>query len=129
MAWTPEQKAKAIADYLAESPTPETSTEIIKQIAEDMDQSANGVRMILVQAEVYVKKDAVAGTTKTTTTAKDGAAPKRVSKESAIASLVEAITAAGGEVDQEILDKLTGKAAMYFASVIKAVAASDEVDE
>lgn len=129
MAWTPETKQQAIDAYLKAEPTPETSTEIIKEIAEDMEQSANGVRMILVQAEVYVKKEAVAG--KSTTTAKTTDAPKRMSKEAAIGSLTDALKAAGGVVDQEILDKLTGKAALYFASVITGIstknnAASEE---
>ena len=68
MAWTDEQKQQAIDAYKAGDPTPENSTELIKEIAEDMEQSANGVRMILVQAGVYVKKDATAsGTSKTKT--------------------------------------------------------------
>ena len=118
MAWTPEQKAKAIADYLAQDPTPETSVEIIKEIAEEMDQSSNGVRMILVQAEVYVKKEPAAGT-KTVAAPKDGAAPKRVSKEGAIGELVAALVASDIDADDEIISKLTGKAALYFAGVVK----------
>ncbi len=124
MAWTAEQKAEAIKQYTDANPTAETSTEIIKQIADDMEQSANGVRMILVQAEVYVKKDA-ATTTKPATT-KEGDAPKRVSKETSITALVKAITAAGGVVDNEILDKLTGKAAVYLTSVINTIVTNKE---
>lgn len=117
MAWTPEQKAQVIAAYKAGNPTPENSTELIKQIAEDMDQSPNGVRMILVQAEVYVKKEAATGGA----TKKEGAAEgtKRVSKESQIAGLKAAIEEIGATVDDEILDKLTGKAAAYFVTVLK----------
>ena len=116
MAWTDEDKSKAIAAYKAGNPTPENSTELIKEIAEEMDQSPNGVRMVLVQAGVYVKKEA-AGATK-----KEGAAEgtKRVSKESQINALKEVIKEAGAEVDDEILDKLTGKAAAYFVKVLQA---------
>lgn len=117
MAWTDEQKAQVIASYKAAEPTPETSTEIIKDIAEEMDQSPNGVRMILVQAGVYVKKEAASGDK--ATTKKDGDAPKRVSKESQIKALAAAIEEVGATVDQEILDKLTGKAAAYFVTVLK----------
>ena len=118
MAWTDEQKQKAINDYKAAEPTPETSTEIIKEIAEDMEQSANGVRMVLVQAGVYVKKDATASTpTKGGKTTTGDKAP-RVSKESQIADLKAAIEAKGMEADEEILSKLTGKAAAYFAKVL-----------
>jgi len=118
MAWTDEDKQKAIAAYKAGDPTPENSTELIKEIAEEMEQSANGVRMVLVQAGVYVKKDATAGTktTKTSTGASDKA--PRVSKESQIADLRALIEAKGGEIDDDILSKLTGKAAAYFAKVI-----------
>ncbi|HEY9706382.1 MAG TPA: hypothetical protein V6C58_28365, partial [Allocoleopsis sp.] len=58
MAWTEELKKEAIQKYQDADPTPDTSTEIIKDIAEELEQSPNGVRMILVQAGVYVKKDA-----------------------------------------------------------------------
>jgi len=116
MAWTEEQKVKAIAAYEAGGPTPENSTELIKEIAEELEQSPNGVRMILDQAGVYVKKEASASTG--TKTKASGDAPKRVSKESQIAELRAAIEAAGAEADDEVLDKLTGKAAAYFAGVI-----------
>lgn len=120
--WTEELKTEAIEKYLAEEPTPETSIEIIKQIAEDMDQSPNGVRMVLVQANVYIKKDATAATTGKTGTTKgktDGDATKRVSKESQVAALKAAIEAKGGDIDDDILSKLTGKAAAYFTTILK----------
>lgn len=116
MAWTEELKAKVIASYQAAEPTPDSSTEIIKDIAEEFEQSPNGVRMVLVQAGVYVKKEVASGGAKKPAGGTDGA--KRVSKESSIAALKDAIKAKGGEVDDEILDKLTGKAAVYLASVI-----------
>ena len=75
--------------------------------------------MVLVQAGVYVKKEAGASTTKTTKTSGSGEGTKRVSKESSIAELRAAIEAAGKEVDEDILSKLTGKAAVYFLSVLK----------
>lgn len=120
MAWTEDQKTQVIAAYEAAGPTPETSTEIIKDIAEEFEQSPNGVRMVLVQAGVYVKKDAGAGTDKPKAGGAKADAPKRVSKESSIAALKAAIEARGGQVDDEILDKLTGKAAVYFIQVLSA---------
>ena len=117
--WTDELKAKVIEMYEGAGPTPETSTEIIKDIAEEIEMSPNGVRMVLVQAGVYVKKDSSAGSAKTTKTA-SGEGSKRVSKEDSIASLRAAIEARGGPIDDDILGKLTGKAAVYFASVLKA---------
>ena len=117
MAWTEDQKQAAIAQYEAGSPTPENSTELIKEIAEEMEQSPNGVRMVLVQAGVYIKKEAGAPAAKTT--AKSGDAPKRVSKESSIAALKAVIESKGLAVDDDVLDKLTGKAAVYFTTVLK----------
>jgi hypothetical protein len=116
--WTDELKAKVIEMYEGAGPTPESSTEIIKDIAEEIEMSPNGVRMVLVQAGVYVKKEAGSAPTKTTKTS-SGEGTKRVSKESSIAELRAAIEAAGKEVDEDILSKLTGKAAVYFLSVLK----------
>lgn len=119
--WTPEIKEKVIDMYKQADPTPETSTEIIKDIAEEIEMSPNGVRMVLVQAGVYVKKDTTStgGTGKGKTTAA-GEGKKRVSKEDSIAELKAAIEARGAPVDDDILGKLTGKAAIYLLSVIKA---------
>ncbi len=117
--WTDELKQEVISKYEAAGPTPENSTEIIKDIAEEFEQSPNGVRMVLVQAGVYVKKDPAAGSTAKTKTAATGDKPARVSKESAIADLTAAIEATGKAVDADILSKLTGKAAVYFLGVIK----------
>jgi hypothetical protein len=116
-----EQKLKQtiIDKYLAAEPTPETSTEIVKDIAEELDQSPNKVRMLLVNAHVYVKKDATATANKEGGAKKStGEGTKRVSKESQIAALKAAITAKGASVDDDILDKLTGKAAAYFTTVL-----------
>lgn len=113
--WTDEQKKQAIAAYEAGAPTAENSTELVKEIAEDMEQSANGVRQVLVQAGVYVKKD-VAAKGATAGKAAGDKAP-RVSKESQIAELKELIVARGQEADDEVLSKLTGKAAAYLVKV------------
>jgi hypothetical protein len=121
-AWTEETKAKVVELYEKAEPTPETSTEIIKDIAEEMDASPNGVRMILVQAGVYVKKEAApAGAKGGKAAGSAGEGTKRVSKESQIAALKAAIEEKGAEIDPDVLDKLTGKAAAYFVKVLSAV--------
>lgn len=118
--WTDELKTKVIEMYEQAGPTPESSTEIIKDIAEEIEMSPNGVRMVLVQAGVYIKKDSsTSSSTKTTKTA-SGEGSKRVSKEDSIAALKSAIEAKGGPIDDDILSKLTGKAAVYFTTVLKA---------
>lgn len=116
MAWTDEQKTQAIDKYKAGNPTADNSTEIIKEIADELEQTVNGVRMILMQAGVYVKKDAAAATAAKGKA--EGKAP-RVSKEDQINALRVVIEAKGAEVDDEILTKLTGKAAAYFLKVLE----------
>lgn len=116
--WTDELKEQVKNMYLEAEPTAETSTEIVKDIAEEIEQSPNGVRQVLVQAGVYVKKDAVADKKATPGKAASDDKPKRVSKESQIEALRAMIVAAGASVDDEILSKLTGKAAAYFTTVL-----------
>ena len=118
MAWTDEQKATAVQMYKDGEPTPKNSSELIQDIAQTLEQSPNGVRMVLIQAGVYVKKDA--DTPSSTSTSKStGEATKRVSKDSQLAVLRSAIENRGATVDEDILSKLTGKAAAYFASILQ----------
>jgi hypothetical protein len=89
MPWTDEMKSQAIEMYQDSGPTPETSMEIVKEVAEELGESPNGVRMILTKAGVYVT------------------------------FLTSTISDAGQEVDAQIISKLTGKAAVYFAGIIE----------
>ena len=91
----------------------------IKEIADEMGESPNGVRMILSSAGVYVKKSPAASSTKSE--GNSSAGNGRVSKQGAQDSLRAAITDAGQEVDDDVLSKLTGKAAVYFTTVISAI--------
>lgn len=115
--WTDELKASAVKQYLDQEPTPETSVQIVADVADNMGFTPNSVRMILSKAGVYVTKGAPAkkadkeGGTK--------AAGTRVSKESAHEALAAAIEKAGKEVDMEIISKLTGKAAVYLTTLFK----------
>jgi ribosome recycling factor len=115
MAWNDEKKQRAIELYLAAEPTPETSVEVVKEIAEALEETTNGVRMILTKAEVYVKQAAKAATAKTAS----GDKPKRVSKADSIQALKDVLEAEGVEPDMEILEKLTGKQAVYFTDLFK----------
>ena len=114
MAWTDEKKAEVIKDYTDAEPTPENSMDIVKELAETYKESPNGVRMILTKASVYVKK--AAGTASTAT---DKPASTRVSKAAAQEELTAAIVEAGGTPDDDIISKLTGKAAQYFTGILK----------
>ena len=112
MAWDDDKKAQAVEMYEAQDPTPETSMEIVKEIAEELNESPNGVRMILTKAGVYVKKAQATG---------NGGASSggsRVSKQAAQDALTAAIIDKGLTVDEDIISKLTGKAAQYFAGLL-----------
>ena len=119
MAWEEAQKQLVIDKYMAGDPTPENSVELCKEIAEELEVSANGVRMVLIAAGVYVKKGEASGTSTTKGTKSTGDKAPRVSKDAQIAALKEAIEASGKDADDEILSKLTGKAAAYFLGIIK----------
>ena len=114
MAWTDEAKAQAVEMYTAEEPTPENSMEIVKEIAAELSESPNGVRMILTRAGVYVKKTPAAKAT----SSGGGGGGGRVSVADAQQAVTDAISDAGMEADAAIISKLTGKAANYFAEVI-----------
>ena len=114
MAWDDDKKAQAVSMYEEQEPTPETSMEIVKDIAEELDESPNGVRMILTKAGVYVKKAPASGNGNGGSTGGTG----RVSKQAMQDELTAAITDLGQEVDEDIISKLSGKAAQYLAKVI-----------
>ena len=115
VAWDDDKKAQAVNLYEEAQPTPETSMEIVKDIADELDESPNGVRMILTKAGVYVKKTPAAKSSGSTTT---GGGSSRVSKAAAAEALIAALGDAGQDVDEEIIAKLTGKASQYFTSII-----------
>lgn len=115
-AWSDELKQQAISMYQDAGPTPETSSEIIKSISEEMNQSPNGVRMILITAGVYVKKPE--GSKSASKAKPEGDKVPRVSKNDQIDALRAMISERGAEVDESVLEKLTGKAAAYFLKVL-----------
>ena len=126
MAWDDAKKDKVVKMYTEQNPVPDNSIEIVKDIAEKVGETPNGVRMILSKAGVYVKSTQVTSGTK-----KDSSAePKvpKVGKADKIARLSQAIESAGMTPDAEILDKLTGKAADYFAQVVEGLVAAADTD-
>lgn len=117
MAWTDESKQEAIEMYQDSEPTPETSMEIVKEIAEHLGESPNGVRMILTKAGVYVRKTPAARSSSGGSSTGGG----RVSVSDAQDRLTSVLSDAGQEVDSAIISKLTGKAAVYFANIVEAL--------
>lgn len=114
MAWTDEKKAEVISMYEERDPTPENSVEIVAEIAEELEESPNAVRTILSKAGVYVKKGSAAKAKA------GGTGGTRVSKKAAQEGLAKAIADTGHAVDDEIISRLTGKAAAYLTEVINA---------
>jgi len=114
MAWTDESKQQAVEMYQDAEPTPETSMEIVKDIADELGESPNGVRMILTKAGVYVRK-----TPATRSSGGGSTGGGRVSVADAQAKLTSVLSDAGQEVDDAIIAKLTGKAAVYFAGIVE----------
>jgi len=114
-AWTDELKEEVAEAYLKREPTAENTIEIVKELADEFNKTPNGVRMILTKKGVYVKKEVATAATKST----EGS--KRVNKAAAIDALKKKITAVGQDVDDDICDRLTGKAAVYIHSVLEAV--------
>ena len=115
MAWDDDKKAQAVSMYEEQDPTPETSMEIVKEIAEELDESPNGVRMILTKAGVYVKKSPAPNG------GNGSSGGGRVSKQAMQDELSAAISDAGQTVDEDIISKLSGKAAQYLAGVIRTI--------
>lgn len=113
--WTDELRQKVIDAYLKAEPTPENSVEIVAELAEEFDKTPNGIRMVLTKANVYIKKDA---TSKSSKSSSEATKSTRVSKGDSIKALVAAIESTGQAPNMEILDKLTGKAAVYLTEVI-----------
>jgi hypothetical protein len=74
--------------------------------------------MILTKAGVYVKKTPAA---KSSGGATAGGGTTRVSKAAAQEALIAVLGDAGQSVDEEIISKLTGKAAQYFTSIITTI--------
>lgn len=126
MAWTDTKRAEVVAEYSNimateydnDAARAAASLEVVKELADKHEESANGVRMVLMKAGVYVKKgDPVAAAKATSGTSTTGT--KRISKEDAIQTLTNQIGAIDPAlIDAEILSKLTGKAAAYFSSVL-----------
>ena len=122
MAWT-EEKRKLVCSQYTETMNTEydsdesraaATTEVCAELAEIHGESVNGVVTILSRAKVYFKKSAVtkkkpaAGTT------------TRVNKAEAIATLTSLIKDVDPDnVDEDLISKLTGKAAMYLSGVLQ----------
>jgi hypothetical protein len=124
MAWTDEKRKAVIEaytdtmknEYDTDEARAAATTEVCAELAEIHGESTNGVITILNKAKVYIKKSAVRKPAAT----KEGGTTTRVNKAEALQELTNLIKTIDPEgVDEEIISKLTGKAALYFAGVIQ----------
>ena len=130
MAWTEDKKALVASEYsdimannyATDEERANATVEIVAELAEKHGEAPNGVRTILNRANVYIKK--VAAPKAAATTAAGGT--KRVNKAEAIKALTDVIELSGGTADDEILSKLTGKAALYFTGILQPLIPASE---
>jgi len=125
MAWNDEKRAAVTTTYTDtmekeydnDVDRAKNSIEVVKELAEIHGETTNGVRQVLSKAGVYYKASVAKAAPKS------GASTTRVSKADAILTLRNLILAASNNdeevIDDEILNKLTGKAAQYFAGVLQ----------
>ena len=97
MAWTDESKAQAVEMYTAEEPTPETSMEVVKMVAEELVNHQMALNDTY-QAGVYVKAPGTNGGS----SSGGSTGGKRVSKADAQQDLTNALQDAGQEIDEDI---------------------------
>jgi len=131
MAWTQDKKDAVIQEYTDtmanEYDTDESralnSMEVVEELAVKYEEAVNGTRAILSRAGVYIKKSAVAPAAKAAGGTAAAGTSKRVNKAEAIQALKDVIVMLSNNdpaaLENEILDKLTGKAAMYFTGVLQ----------
>lgn len=125
MAWNDEKKQEVIDkyseimenEYQNDEERAEHTMEVVSQLASDFDETPNGVRMVLSRAGVYYKKQPAKPAASSGKSG--GGGGKRVNKAEAQESLRSLIQGIDPElVDEDIITKLTGKAAAYFVGVI-----------
>lgn len=134
-AWTDSLKTEVIAqyvevmtkDYTTDAERSANSSQVLETIVNKLKDgempgaTVNGVRMILVKAGVFHKKSAATAGEKSTSTggADKATGAKRVSKADAHQELINLInTIDAALVDEEVITKLTGKAAQYVSSIL-----------
>ena len=121
MAESPDEKLKLEIKeaYLEGEPTPDNTVELVASLADQFERSVNSIRMILMGmknedgSSVYVKKEPPKASEK-----KGGT---RVNKADALDALTKALESNDLEADEDIIKRMTGKAAIYFTEVIESL--------
>jgi hypothetical protein len=110
-------------EYTTDEDRARASVEVAKDLADTHGETPNGVRQMLSAAKVYIK----ATPAKAKATATTAGASTRVNKAEAVQTLRDLITQVTDNpesLDEDILGKMTGKAAQYFSGILLQVAGS-----
>ena len=119
--WTPELKAEAISQYVERineylpEDQPAHTLEVIAELSAQYGFTKNSMRGVIQQSEHYVKA------AKKVAATSEKPASKRPNKAQAMAELKAAIVDGGAEVNEELIEKLTGIEAVYFTQVIRQI--------
>jgi len=125
MAWTDEKRTAVIASYTNtmeneydnDEARAAATTEVAAELAEIHGETVNGVINILNRAKVYIKKSAVKSTAAKATATGGNVRVNKAEAHEALRAVITHIDADG--VDEEIIGKLTGKAALYLAGILQ----------
>lgn len=129
-SWTNEEKELAVAvytqilenDYETDEQRAENSTAIVERVKEHLPgKTVNGIRLILRKADVYIaqtpKASASANKAKT-----GGTKMSKADQIQALKDVIRDNTPEGTEIDEEVFNKLTGKAAAHLTELFIATA-------
>lgn len=126
--WTPELEEEVKAKYLEQMEAyPEEergkfSSEVVNSLSQDYKIAPNSIRIKLSKAGVYIKKEAAKATTGGAKSSGTGRVSKAAAQAELRAALVDAgISSAMVDEGDDIIEKMTGKAAVYFVSVIRSL--------
>lgn len=108
--YTDEFKEEIKRKYLESDPTANNTVELCKSLADEHGVSANVIRQLLVNAEVYISQGQITASKKSTSTKLD-----KSKMQDSIQTVIEGL---GEKADLDIISKLTGKAANYLSSVM-----------
>lgn len=119
-----DRYVEVISKY-PEDERPSMTTEVVKQVAEEFGIPANSARLHISRDPrgVYIKKDSAK---KPAGDGEKKSGGTRTSKAAAQAELKSALMDAGASEDkvaegEEIIEKMTGKAALFLAELIRSI--------
>jgi hypothetical protein len=126
--WTQEDKDLAVKLYTeiceneheTDEQRAENATAIVSRVAEQIEKTLNGTRIQLSKAGVYIAQKPKASAAKAGAAKSAGTKLSKADQIQALKDNILAATPEGTELDDTVLDKLTGKAAAHLAELFLA---------